>query len=176
MNRFLNSGVTQRRRSMQLAAASLVVLGAGVGHTVDAHAQERAQADVSISTVTLTPLKLPRGSKQPPSTDAPAAPTNVRCSITVHNENDDDAQHTQLVVVLPVEVSIVANRGGFTLHPATGGFVAYLTLDLGPMRVGQNVSVDFTFTPSKYGNKVGAFAFSESPDPNPANNYRDATL
>ena len=35
--------------------------------------------------------------------------------------------------------------------------------------------VEFTFTKSQYGNKVGAYAYSSSPDPNPANNYKDAT-
>lgn len=149
-------------------------------------AQERWQADVSVASVTISnapSLKpsIQNGSKisvPVSNTTLATGPSNLKCSITVHNENDDDANATTLVVVLPVEVSVVVMSPGGTTHTAANGspYIGYITFDLGHMTVGQNVTVEFTFTKSKYTNKVGAFAYSTSPDPNPANNYKDATF
>jgi len=44
------------------------------------------------------------------------------------------------------------------------------------MYVGQNITIEFNFKKSQYGNKVGAYAFSASPDPNPTNNYKEGSL
>lgn len=154
-----------------------------------ASAQARWQADVSVTSVTLSNATVV---KQPPILNNSKIPvvngggspavagssSNIKCSITVHNENDDDAYGTTLVVTLPVEVSVVSMSAGGTTHTASTGtqYIAYLTFDLGHMTVGQNSAVEFTFTKSQYGNKVGAFAYSGSPDPNPTNNYKDATF
>ncbi|MDP4264181.1 MAG: hypothetical protein Q8941_16755 [Bacteroidota bacterium] len=153
-----------------------------------AAAQERWQADVSVTSVTLGNATI---TKQPPilnnpkipaatnsSTTTPATSSNLKCSITVHNENDDDAYGTTLVVVLPVEVSVISMSPGGTTHTASTGnqYIAYITFDLGHMTVGQNSTVEVIFTKSKYTNKVGAFAYSGSPDPNPTNNYKDTTF
>jgi Domain of unknown function DUF11 len=81
-------------------------------------------------------------------------------------------------VVLPVEVTVVNMPSNAKLDPsvtATQTFAGHIIFNIGHMAVGQNVTVEFTFTKSKYGNKVGAYAYSDSPDPNPANNYKDAT-
>jgi hypothetical protein len=149
-------------------------------------AQARAQADVSITSVTIAPApvirrptKLPANTTILPNTPverAPAPPdANLKCSITVHNENDDDASQTMLVVVVPVEVSVVSKPANATVYPGGGSpFAGYLVFNLGNMYVGQNITVEFTFSKSVYGNKVGAYAYSASPDPNPANNYKDA--
>lgn len=153
-----------------------------------ASAQERWQADVSVTSVAIgnTPIigrpPITSNSKIPvPSTTGSTTTpvtSNLKCSVTVHNENDDDAYGTTLVVVLPVEVSVVSTSPGGTTHTASTGtqFIAYVTFDLGHMSVGQNNTVEVTFTKSKYTNKVGAFAYSGSPDPNPANNYKDAAF
>lgn len=153
-------------------------------------AQERNQADISISSVTLnnssqlrptsaivkpaTVTSIPEkgdGAKTVPRQD-------LRCSITVHNENDDDAYETTLIAVLPVEVSVVSLPPNAVVHKSTTSspFAGYITFNLGHMTVGQNITVEFTFTKSKYGNKVGAYAFSGTPDPNPGNNYKEATF
>jgi|SRR5882724_10739440 len=141
-------------------------------------AQERWQADVSVTSVTLTDLTNSRVA--PPKTYTGATPLpNIKCSITVHNENDDDAWNTLLVVTLPVEVSAVNIPSNASLDKSvtsTQHFCGNITFNIGHIAVGQNVTVEFTFTKSKYTNKVGAFAFSDSPDPNPTNNYKDATL
>ena len=141
-------------------------------------AQERWQADVSVTSVTLADASNLR--TPPPKTYTGATPLpNIKCSITVHNENDDDAWNTMLTVMLPVEVSVVNMPSNATLDKSvtsTQHFAGYITFNIGHIAVEQNVTVEFTFTKSKYTNKVGAFAFSDSPDPNPANNYKDGTL
>jgi len=151
-------------------------------------AQARAQADVSITSVTIVPAPslFTRSAKIPNNPVIPNVPAekvatpidaNLKCRITVHNENNDDANQTMLVVVVPVEVSIVSNPSNATVYKAggTSPFAGYLVFNLGNMHVGQNITVEFTFTKSLYGNKVGGYAYSASPDPNPANNYKDAT-
>ena len=151
--------------------------------------QERNQADVSVSSVTLNSAVIARPSSINKQDIAPvvvpdnknarlASPNNLKCSITVHNENDDDAYETVLVAVLPVEVSAMALPPNATVHKSTPNspFAGYITFNLGHMTVGQNMTVEFTFTKSKFGNKVGAYAFSGTPDPNPGNNYKEASF
>ncbi len=152
--------------------------------TITIFAQARWQADVSVTAVTITAgtlKKVPRGTEninKPQEKVVQAVDDNLKCSITIHNENDDDAWGTMMVVVLPVEVTVVSMPSNAKLDPsvtATQTFAGHIIFNIGHMAVGQNVTVEFTFTKSKYGNKVGAYAYSDSPDPNPANNYKDAT-
>src|SRR5215467_11809181 len=134
--------------------------------TFNLSAQERWQADVSVTAVTLADAS---NSRQPPPknyTGATPLP-NIKCSVTVHNENDDDAWNTILVVTLPVEVSVANIPANATLDKSvtnTQHYCGNITFNIGHIAVGQNVTVEFTFTKSKYTNKVGAFAFSDSPD------------
>ncbi len=147
-------------------------------------AQARWQADVSVTSVTITAgafKKVSRGTNninKPQEKVVQAVDDNLKCTITIHNENDDDAWGTMMVVVLPVEVAVVNMPSNAKLDPsvtATQTFAGNIIFTIGHMAVGQDVTVEFTFTKSKYGNKVGAYAYSDSPDPNPANNYKDAS-
>ncbi len=146
-------------------------------------AQARWQADVSVTTLSISAASLKKVSRPTDNINRPtqkvveATDDNLKCSITIHNENDDDAWGTMMLVVLPVEVTVVSMPANAMLDKsvtATQTFAGYITFNIGHMAVGQNVTVEFTFTKSKYGNKVGAYAYSDSPDPNPANNYKDA--
>jgi|SRR5882724_1711457 len=145
-------------------------------------AQERWQADVSVTSVTITAASLKKVSRPRENINVPeqkvvqAVDDNLKCTITIHNENDDDAWGTMMIVVLPVEVSVVSMPSNATLDKsvtATQTLAGNIIFNIGHMAVGQNITVEFTFTKSKYGNKVGAYAYSDSPDPNPANNYKD---
>jgi hypothetical protein len=150
-------------------------------------AQARSQADVSISSMSITAVRPGRPTtvvSNPPSTpNQPGVKTTalpggdvLKCTITVHSYWDDDAHSAMLVVVLPVEVSIVSNPSNATVNKINGSaFAGNLVFNLGQMAVNQTITVEFTFTKSQYGNKVGAYAYSATPDPNPANNYKDAT-
>jgi hypothetical protein len=152
----------------------------------DSFSQARAQADVSVTAVNIAvarPTRSLPAQEVAPTKDRPLkAPTvneNLKCTITVFSHHDDDASQAMLVVVVPVEVSIVANPSNAVVYKGGGGtspFAGYLVFNLGDMAVGQSITVEFTFTKSAYGNKVGAYAYSATPDPNPANNYKDATF
>lgn len=161
------------------------------GFTAHAMAQARAQADVSVTSVTITPVKpgrpntivnpsnppanLPTGTRPP---TAQLASDVLKCSITVFSHNDDDANQAMLLVVVPVEVSVISNPNNGIVYKAGGGtspFAGYIIFSLGNMAVGQSKTVEFTFSKSAYGNTVGAYAYSATPDPNPANNYKDAS-
>jgi Domain of unknown function DUF11 len=148
------------------------------------YAQERWQADVSVTSVVISSAqslkKTARGTdniNRPVEKVVQAVDDNLKCTITIHNENDDDAWGTMMVVVLPVEVSVLVMPANATLDKsvtATQPLAGHIIFNIGHMTVGQNVTVEFTFTKSKFGNKVGAYAYSDSPDPNPVNNYKDA--
>lgn len=168
----------------------IILLFLAIGCTVHAMAQARAQADVSITSVTITPGKPSRPNVianpgnnptvQPggkPNVSAQLADV-LRCSITVFSHNDDDANQAMLVVIVPVEVSVISNPNNGVVYKAGGGtspFAGYIVFSLGNLAVGQSKMVEFTFSKSAYGNTVGAYAYSATPDPNPANNYKDAT-
>jgi hypothetical protein len=153
---------------------------------VNGFAQARAQADVNITTVTITeakPLKPTTKGEFSTSRDQPGVKIVpgaevLKCAVTVHSYWDDDANQAMLVVVVPVEVSIVSAPANATIYKAGGGaspWAGYLVFSLGDMAVQQSITVEFTFTKSTTGNnKVSAFAYSATPDPNPANNYKDA--
>lgn len=162
-----------------------------IGFAAHAMAQARAQADVSVTGVTITavkpgrpntianpsnpPANLPTGTKPPA---AQLAADVLKCSITVFSHNDDDANQAMLLVVVPVEVSVISNPNNGIVYKAGGGtspFAGYIIFSLGNMAVGQSKTVEFTFSKSAYGNTVGAYAYSATPDPNPANNYKDAS-
>lgn len=171
----------------KLQPAGIIILGISLlllSSVNNSFAQARWQADVSISSVSISPASMKKVSKPRENINVPepkiaqAVGDNLKCTITIHNENDDDAWGTMMVVVLPVEVTVVSMPSNAKLDPsvtAAQSFAGHLIFNIGHMTVGQNVTVEFTFTKSKYGNKIGAYAYSDSPDPNPANNYKDAT-
>jgi hypothetical protein len=155
----------QPNRIIILSIIFLMLLSAN-----SSHAQARWQADVSITSVTIGAAGLKKVSRVTDNINKPQTKVvqpvddNLKCTITIHNENDDDARGTMMVVVLPVEVSVVAIPSNATLDPsvtATQNFAGHIIFNIGHMTVGQN--------------EVGAYAYSDSPDPNPANNYKDAT-
>lgn len=156
-------------------------------------AQERAQADVSITSVTLkgaannaaiissqpsTNITAGPGSQSIKNAKMETPPQELKCAVTVHSHHDDDAYPTTLIVLLPVEVTVTSYPANATLHKSSSNstFVGYISFNLGSLAVGQNATVEFTFTRSKYGNKVGAYAYSGTPDPNPTNNYKEASF
>jgi hypothetical protein len=163
MNKTQKIGFTRTKLLAKTSGAIVLCITSVTMLSSHTSAQERAQADVSISKLTLTePTK-------------PTKPESLKCTITVHNENDDDANEAQLIMLVPVEVSIVSHPSNASVHKS-GPWACYLIFSLGHMTVGQDITVEFAFTKSKYGNKVGGYAYSKSPDPEPANNYKDATF
>ncbi|HEY6064198.1 MAG TPA: hypothetical protein VIV35_11345, partial [Chitinophagaceae bacterium] len=69
---------------------------------MDGYAQARWQADVSITSVSITPMlkKVPRVTdniNKPDQKVVQASDDNLKCTIMIHNENDDDAQGTKML-------------------------------------------------------------------------------
>jgi hypothetical protein len=172
--------IINRDSSIKLLAVIFILFIA-----VNGFAQARAQADVNITAVSITAAKLSRPatigefstSRDQPGVKVVPPTENLKCAVTVHSYWDDDASDAKLIVVLPVEVSIVSMPSNATAYKAGGAspWTGYLVFSLGDMAVQQSITVEFTFTKSTTGNnKVSAFAYSATPDPNPANNYKDA--
>ena len=182
MNKTIKMIIGTKMRSLSFLCLMLVM-------TNQSFAQARAQADVSITSVTITAAKPQRptvvGEPTSPREPGPGArikqvPADniLKCTITVHSYWDDDAHQAMLVVVVPVEVSVVSSPANATVYKAGSAspWAGYLVFSLGNMAVQQSITVEFTFTKSTTGvNKVGAYAYSASPDPNPANNFKEAS-
>jgi Domain of unknown function DUF11 len=103
----------------------------------------------------------------------------LKCTITVHNDNSGQTRMTTLVVTLPVDVTIVSNPFNAVVSK-TGdqkrwGMPGCMVFDLFNMSPGSDKTIEFTFTKSVNGNKVGAYVYSACPDPDPTNNYKNAS-
>jgi hypothetical protein len=117
-------------------------------------------------------IKLPNQPAQPPK-------PFIKCTITVQNAaGNDAAQEVMVLLVLPGEVAggsdypnIVAKKiSPNSPHPG------HIQFNLGQLAGGQTKTVDFTFHRSPYfTNRVSAFVVASSSDPNPVNNYREAS-
>ena len=133
-------------------------------------------ADVKIIAMTATAVRVPDR-------------VEVTTEITIHNDNDDDAANVRCVVVLPPTSRVVSSSPSAVVGPAHGplgpasqfiqseaahGFVVFELAH--PMAVGQQVELTLvTQVHESWAERpVGAFAWSDAPDPNPANNCRSA--
>jgi hypothetical protein len=113
--------------------------------------------------------------------DQPAQPPKpfIKCTITVQNAaGNDAAQEVMVLLVLPGEVAggsnypnIVAKKiSPNSPHPG------HIQFNLGQLPAGQNKTLDFTFNRSPwFPNKVSVFVVASSSDPNPVNNYKEAS-
>jgi Domain of unknown function DUF11 len=118
----------------------------------------------------------------------------VTTSITVHNDNDDNARHVQVVVVLPptsrvISSTLEATQGAYSgavvgpSYPpsagspwATNGYVIFAH----PETMNVNSTFNMTLVTEMldtYASKpLTAFVFGSLPDPNPGNNYRTTPI
>lgn len=165
------------------------ILTAGIALIAGIAASSQGQSgpsDLSISAISLTaagPLKkVPVVSNSTNPTNHPVTITAsddiLKCTIIVHNDGGY-TRLTTLVVVLPVDVTIVSNPFPAIVNK-TGdqnrwGMPGCLVFDLFVMSSGLDKTVEFSFTKSTHGNKVGAYVYSACPDPEPANNFKNAS-
>jgi hypothetical protein len=167
----------------------LVALGALV--SIRAEAQAVGQADVQIQSLTVTPARSLRApGRTLPTRIAPpggiVGPTPLPASdsldinVVVFSWNDDDAQNVKLNIFLPPESHVLgmpAECAAPVSNPgATGVSNAFVTCTLGSMAVNAARPVRITIArPVSYVvPRVGVFAWSETPDPNTANNHAEA--
>jgi hypothetical protein len=153
-----------------------------------ASAQQGATtSDISITSISLSaagPLKKTLAvSNNANSGNRPVTMTAsddiLKCAITVHNDNSGNTRLTTLVITLPVDVTIVSNPFNAVVSK-TGdqnrwGMPGCLVFDLFNMSPGSDKTIEFTFTKSTQGNKVGAYVYSACPDPDPVNNFKNAS-
>ena len=96
----------------------------------------------------------------------------------IFNINDDSARNTTLRVLFPVNVKFLSSATGCTASAAVrDGTHAFAICDVGTLRVGESRTVQVVTTvPTipRIRKAFGAFAWSETPDPLPANNYGEA--
>lgn len=134
------------------------------------------KADVSIKTLTITSTFVARGGQV---FNAKANFGELKCTIIIQNENGGYANQTKLVVVLPVDITIVSNPHNPIMYRSGSdyrtGWPGSLVFDLHNMSVGQDKTIEFIFTMSPFGNKIGAYVFSGCPDPNPGNNFKETS-
>lgn len=171
---------------------SLVALAAVAGLvSTRAAGQAVGQADVliqSLSVVAAAPQPTLRGNlparpvRQPGGTVAPAplpSSTALDIQVVVFSYWDDDAQNVTLNIFLPPESHAVSMPKGCwapTNNGSTGVSNAFVSCSLGSMAVNATQTVLLTISrpPSFVIPRVGVFAWSETPDPNTANNHAEA--
>lgn len=123
----------------------------------DASAQAIPAADVKIQSV-----------------NAVVDHSGFSCTVQVHNDNDDDAQHVKVVLILPLEVQVVAASKKCVAGPEYPA-IGFVRCSLGSMAVGQVKSVTIKTTAPPRNRTCSAFVQNDVPDPNPSNNFGQST-
>lgn len=155
---------------MRIPVRNTLVLFAGaiVGGTRDTVAGQQLawQADVQIRTLEITKAR-----------------SGMSVRVVVYTEHDDEARDARLLILLPVGVGIQRLVAGCT---ATAGpsmmpsLRATVTCDLGSIadKGFHEVLLGITTPPhsSPTPTRLGVFAYSATPDPQPGNNYAERIL
>jgi len=122
------------------------------------------QADVRVRTLEITEPK--RG-----------GPLNVRIVITT--ESDDEARAVRVEIMLPIGVGVVLVPAGCRASPSpVTALNARVTCELGdlPARALRDLSITTTARVAPAPLRVAVFAASDTPDPQPANNFAEKSL
>lgn len=138
---------------------SLVVLAM---LAVSALCQALAQADVRIRAINVS------GTAQ-----------ELACKVTVYSDHDDFARNTMLRILLPVGVRVLSQSPGCQASTPVGdGTQGVVTCNLGELRIADSRTVQVTTTrpPRRVAKKFAAFASSDTPDPDPSNNFKIGIL
>jgi len=139
--------------------------------TGSALAQERAQADVQIQSITATQGFSP----------FPSLSQRLTCDVTVYSFHDDSATNVMLNVLLPVEVTVLSLPTGCAAIPSNasnGIWHGSVQCHLGTFNVGDSKTIRIITTLPRLPNVAktfSAFAWSMTPDPQLSNNYRETT-
>ena len=145
-----------RRSSLLVLTATLVVTGAG---------QKLAwQADVQIRTLEITKAR-----------------TGISVRVVVYTEHDDAARDARLLILLPVGAGIqklVAGCAASAGPSMMRSLRATVTCELGDIADGgfHEVLLGITAPSATSPTRLGVFAYSSTPDPQPGNNYAERIL
>lgn len=128
------------------------------------HPQQVWQADVRVRTLEIVKSR-----------------TAISARIVVYAENDDDARDARLLILLPVGVGVERLGAGCAASagPSTvPSWRAIVACDLGSIADHGYREVQITTTLPQAGmdSRMGVFAYSATPDPNPGNNYAERVV
>jgi Domain of unknown function DUF11 len=164
--------------TLRTGATFVTFVLAAAGSVRSADAQAVGQADVQIQRLSVA-WQLQRqvltGARS-----AVATPTrNLVINVTVFSNNDDDAQGVGLMVFLPPEskaMSVPANCVPQGTNGSTGTANAYVMCKLGalPVNASSAITIAASAPPSYVVPRVGVFAWSQTSDPNTANNHAES--
>ena len=148
------------RNAVLLVATALV---GGMHHT-GAGQKLLWQADVQIRTLEIT-----------------RARTGISVRVVVYTEHDDEALDARLLILLPVGVGIQRLGAGCTASAGPSmmpSLRATVTCDLGSIadRGFHEVVLTIRAPSAPPPARLGVFAYSATPDPQPGNNYAERIL
>ena len=152
------------------------------------NAESDKNPDLSIVSVTVAypgPAKVPtvNTARGPVASNPNGAAANpvTQCTVTINDALADD-DNVVVNVTLPMGVKVQQSPAGSTVSPGPdyhANFDGAIHIPVGNMRMGQTISVQFTYgtpTVTSIRNSVTASVTGSKPDANGANNSRQATL
>jgi hypothetical protein len=147
-------------RAAVLAGAA-VLLAATVARALSAPSGEVWQADIRVQSLDVT-----GGSRSGQHT----------ARLVIVSDNDDDARAARAEILLPVGVGVLRMTSGCKASAsAVTGLNARVTCELGNVEVRglRDVSIVTTTIPGGGRARFAVFVTSDTPDPDPANNYAE---
>jgi hypothetical protein len=169
------------RRARVPLLLPLVALSLGAG--VSTSGQEVWQADVRVQALDVTPVRAmaPVSSAAPAMRAAPArgspaltvAPAGVTVRAQITSDNDDDARAVRLEILLPVGSGVLRLPAGCQAATVVQSLTGRVTCDLGDIPVRGLREVVLTASAPPPGARFAVFVTSDTPDPNPSNNFAE---
>lgn len=107
----------------------------------------------------------------------PGTAVNVR--IVVAADGEDAAKAARVEILLPIGVSVLRLTDGCRTSPSpVTGLNARVTCDLGDLAVHgtREIVIATSARRTPGATRFAAFAFSDTPDPSPANNYAERVI
>jgi hypothetical protein len=104
---------------------------------------------------------------------------SINARAVISTSGDDAARSVKVEVMLPIGVGVLRLSDGCKPSPSpVTGLTARVTCDLGeiPTRGSREIAIATTARPSSIPLRIGIFAFSDTPDPSPANNFAERNL
>ena len=162
-------------RSTRSSLAAAALLAAGFPRALSAQAV--GQADVQIQALSVTWQS--STSRVGSLTTTRTLTRNLQIGVTVFSNNDDDAQAVRLLIFLPPEsqaLTLPSSCAAGATNGTTGTANAYVTCRIGtlPVNGSQTIAITASAPPSYVVPRVGVFAWSDTSDPNTANNHAEA--
>lgn len=171
-----------------LLLAGLFSFYLGTAQKSPRNSESDRNPDLSIVSVAVAypgPAKPPtvNTARGPVSGDPNSAAANpvTLCTVTINDALSDD-DNVVVNVTLPMGVKVQQSPAGSTVSPGPdyhANFDGAIHIPVGSMRMGQTVSVQFTYstpTVASIRNSVTASVTGSKPDANGSNNSRQATL